>query len=146
MLFICTNDRIFNELCAFARELVQYGKVVDMLIYINEKKLEPIYISRKGVSYYCRKDLKWTGRPKGEIIEKFINFKSDLLIVPVFEQAFHIKWIASLCDTKMIVAPFSGTNNWANILLKLENNNIEEFIKQTVHYLKMINNKQNTEL
>ena len=139
LLFIRKNDFIADELSAFARELVQLGKVVDVLIYVPKNKLDEGFKRRKSVEYYCKKDLNWYGKPKREIIENFISTKSDLLIIPVFEDVFHIKWLASMCNVKMIVAPFTESNNWANTLIKLEDENIEQFIQQTVHYLKMIN-------
>ena len=139
LLFTRTSDFFADELSSFARELVKQGKIVDVLIHIDRKKLDDSYKNRKNVEYYCRKDLTWLGKPKLETVENFIITKSDLLIVPVFEEILHIKWISVMCNTKMIVAPFSEKNQWANILIKLGDNSIEQFLEQTVHYLKMIN-------
>lgn len=140
LLFTRYDDTTADIMSRFARELVKQNKKVDVLIYVNKKKLDPLFENRNSVAYFSRKDVSWLGKPKSELVKEFMNKKSDLLFVPVFEPAFVIKRIAVMCKTKTIAAPFSPANDWANVLIKLENRNIDDFFTQTIRYLDIINN------
>lgn len=141
ILFNRTNQTEVGILDYFIDKLIESGKQVELLNYVDSKKNDTdIEINRK-YSYFYRKDLNWFGKPHDKVYHKFIEQTSDLLIVIDFNDMFHFRWIATLSRAQTIATVYSQNNKWANILLKIERDNIEHFLEQVVHYLKLINVK-----
>ena len=141
ILFNRTSQKQADEMAKFAKFLIDEGKKVDVLIFIDSKKLDETFQNRPGITYYSRQNLNWYRKPSGTTIQDFVDRDSDLMIVPEFNNLFHFTWLATLCKAKTIVAPYSDRNQWASILLKIENNNTNTFLQQAIHYLGFINNK-----
>ena len=141
ILFHRSNQAEADTMAKFARFLLDEGKKVDVLIFVDSKKIDETLQNRTGLTYYCRKNLNWFGKPKDEFFNEFIKQPSDLLIVADFYKHFHFKWIATLSKSKSVVAPFNEDNNWATLLIKIDNNNLDNFLKQSIHYLGFINKK-----
>jgi len=130
-----------DEMVKFVKFLLEEGKKVDVLIFVDAKKLDETFQNRPGITYYCRKDLNWFGKPTSIAVEEFLSRDADLLIVPEFTDIFHFTWIATLSKAKSVVAPYSDWNTWATMLLKIEGKDINSFLQQAIHYLGFINQK-----
>lgn len=141
ILFYRANQAQADTMSKFAKFLLDEGKSVDVLIFVDAKKVDPSLQDRKGIKYYCRKQVNWFGKPAVDVYSDFVSQTSDLLIVVDFENRFHFQWIATLSKAKTIVAPFHNDNLWATLLLKIKGNDVNEFLQQVIHYLGFINKK-----
>ncbi|HOG20605.1 MAG TPA: hypothetical protein PKW37_09215 [Salinivirgaceae bacterium] len=141
LLFNRINDAQADIMSRFARFLLDEGKSVEVLIYVDTKKLDPDFQNRKGISYFCRKQLNWYGKPKEEAYINFVSRQSDLMVVADFNNSFHSQWIATLSKAKTIVAPFNECNKWATLLIDTTKNDYNEYLQQVVHYLGIIKTK-----
>src|ERR1039457_7161952 len=66
---------------AFAENLRNMGKTVDILGYVSDKKIESIPIAiGTGIQVFNKKNLNWTRVPEGEAVEKFAKQNFDLLV------------------------------------------------------------------
>ncbi len=141
ILFNRTNQAQADIMSKFAKFLLDEGKSVDVLIFVDTKKIDPNLQDRKGLKYYCRKQLNWFGKPASDVYRDFILQPSDLLIVADFDNRFHFQWIATLSKAKSIVAPFHERNKYATLLLKIKGDDVNEYLQQVIHYLGFINRK-----
>jgi len=141
ILFNRINDTQADIMSRFARFLIDEGKSVEVLIYVDTKKMPSDFQNRKGISYFCRKQLNWYGKPKEEAYINFISRETDLMVVVDFDNSFHSQWIATLSKAKTVVAPFDENNKWATLLIESTNNNYNEYLQQIIHYLGIIKTK-----
>jgi hypothetical protein len=141
ILFNRIDDTQADIVSKFVHFLLDEGKSVEVLIYVDAKKMAPGFQNRKGIKYFCRKQLNWYGKPKEEVYTNFISKQADLMVVVDFDNSFHSQWIATLSKAKTIVAPFSENNKWATLLIESTKNNYNEYLQQLIHYLDIIKTK-----
>lgn len=131
-----------------AREKVQFAQVirknwaipkVKILCLVDVRKEQEWFSQYPGVQFIVGSELNWYYKPK----ETLIKDQVDLLISIDMEPTIAATFASVITKAKMKVSPWSElTAPYFDFFIKLnKDNTLNEFIKQTEHYLKLMNNK-----
>lgn len=117
------------------------GKHVEVLVF-SPFSLKKWSWTPSGIPYISKEDLTWSGTPKPETVNSFLNPEYDAIFVIDFDNTFLSEWFGTLSRAKVIAAPLHENNQWATFMIEAPKNDIKTFIEQSVRYLKVINPNQ----
>jgi hypothetical protein len=138
------NTKHVGDISSFIGKLSDKGVKVTLLIYAGNKKLEEVDTKLKGI-YFNDKDLNWMKFPVKTELRRLFAEDFDLMIDATMKTYFPLRVISSLSRAKFKVAKNEGYRaEIADLLISLQSeNDFQEFLKQTIHYLNSINSKPN---
>jgi len=117
---------------------------VQVLGFVDGKEI-PDYINPKlDFYYFCRKDLNWHFKPVKQEVDNFVKEDFDLLIDLSRAKEIPLNFVVKKSKSKFKIGRYS---NYAESLfdfmvdISVENNKTN-FIKQLIHYLKLINRNE----
>lgn len=140
------ND-IFEVIQNFIRELINEGKKVKTVGYVDLKTIPDHFLLRKGVSFFCREELNWYSVPEADFIDQFINEEFDLLIDLSLINYFPVEYIFALSRARFKVSRFNEGNSHADLCIDIKSKtDISYLIQQLNHYLRQIKSNQNMKL
>ena len=140
ILFNSPDNKSFETIKEFLAHLSQQGIKVIALGYIPSKKIPENFLMRKGINFYCNKDLNWYYKPKSELVEQFIQTKFDILFDLSIKDYFTVNYVGSLCNAAFKVGRQSE-NSYHDLVIDIsKNNTVEYLIEQINHYLNILNN------
>jgi len=109
--------------------------------YVPSKKIPEQFLMRKGINFYCNKDLNWYYKPKNEIVEQFISQDFDILFDLSIDEYFTIKYIGTLSKAQFKVGK-NNTNSYHDMVFDInQNKSIDYLVEQIKHYLSILNNQ-----
>ncbi len=138
---------IFNaenkEFYAAAKEFMNYiderGIKINALSFVSKSELIGYFPYRKGVEYFGMDKLSWTGKPKEEGVEEFIERPLDILIDISLANSFPNEYVFALSKAKFKICNNSLIEKYADFVLQLKNKeDIDTYIEQIKHYLESI--------
>ena len=147
IIYELKDEQTYNHINRFVK-LLQDKQITVKAIGYFDGNIRPIYaIEKLSLDYYDRKDLNWYAKPKGNYVSDFIKTDFDILIDLSLNELFQTKYIAGLSKAKFKVGK-DGENNKAIFDLMIDINSkttLDEFITLIIHYLSIINKKDNEE-
>jgi len=147
IIYILNDEQTYNHITRFIKFLQDKQINVKAIGYFDGN-IRPIYaIEKLSLDYYDRKDLNWYGKPKGNYVTDFCKTDYDILIDVSLIDIFQTKYIAAFSKAKFKVGK-DGENNKSIFDLMIDINpktTLDEFITLIIHYLSIINKKDNEE-
>ncbi|MCF6243323.1 MAG: hypothetical protein L3J74_18550, partial [Bacteroidales bacterium] len=134
------EDKVFY---AAAKEFMNYiderGIKINALSFVPKSDLIGYFPYRKGVEYFGMDKLAWTGKPKEEGVEEFIERPFDILIDISLTGSFPNEYVFALSKAKFKICNNSSIEKYADFVLQLKNKeDIDNYIEQIKHYLESI--------
>ena len=113
---------------------------VDVLGFVNKKKMEAFHLSTIHVNYFNLKHLNLFAIPASQKTTRFISKKYDMLINLSFNNSFPTRYLALKSNSKYRIGAFSKRYQFNyDLMFKLKVSSIEYFITHLITYLELIN-------
>ncbi len=127
------NDIIITK---FAENLRKQGKTVDLLGFINDKKID----HKADVIVFNTKNLSWTQVPVDDRVEKFADKNFDLLFAAFIDENLPLEYVARISKAKWRVGSFAESKtDYYELMINLGgNNDLQYFLDQSTHFLNQI--------
>lgn len=89
---------------------------------------------------YNLKNITWTGKPFGEKIEEFINYKFDLMIILTKKMLPHFEYIVAHAQSKFLIGPsIDHAEKYFNITVdSAENETTDDQLKKIIKAINKI--------
>lgn len=140
ILFNSPDDESFIRVKDFLSFLSTHNLKVIALGYVPSNKIPENLLLRKGINFFCDKDLNWYYKPKNEAINQFINHQFDILIDLSLNDYFPLYYIGCLSDSSFKIGRQSEKYQYQDLMINIrKNHSIEYLIEQIRHYLTIIN-------
>jgi len=141
IIFSSIDEESFRVVKDFLSFLSSKDMKVIALGYVPSKKIPEQFLMRKGINFYCNKDLNWYYKPKNEIVEQFISQDFDILFDLSIDEYFTIKYIGTLSKAQFKVGK-NNTNSYHDMVFDInQNKSIDYLVEQIKHYLSILNNQ-----
>lgn len=121
----------------FAEMLRSKGKTVEIMAYINDKKVD----TKGDIAIFNPKTVNWYGIPLDERIEDFCKKPFDLLICAMLKENRPLEYIAYLSKAKYRVGPFDQQKTYCyDLMIEMgDKTDINYLLQQMAHFLENIN-------
>jgi hypothetical protein len=131
----------FSFLSRFYQTMHENKTEVKIIGYFNGKNLPNQYTAIRYLSVIKKDELDFFYRPLSREVNSFVNNKFDVLIDINFEKLFPLRYISSLSNAGLKVGLLEADSSNApfDLMMDIKNPiNVEDYIKQVMHYLEMI--------
>ena len=130
--------KLLKKLVAYFKDM---GKRVIALGYIDDKDPKNHLNTRLDFRFFTKKELNWVLKPDGLETNNFIDEKFDILLDLGVDYCLPIKYICGLSKASFKVGPQDKNSNlyYDMILDPGYNRTLENYIKNTEVYIKMVN-------
>lgn len=136
ILFDATDPSNRNKVLAYAQNMINNGKKVNLLGFVKNKQKDLTF----SFKYFTLNEVSWKMIPNSTEINQFMNKKFDILINLYFGKNNPIEYISALSKANLRVGPFSENSNCFDLMIDLPNNKgIDHLIKQVDFFLNRIN-------
>ncbi len=139
ILFDATQSEHHSIVTAYRQNLLNEGKTVEMLAYIDDKQDH----DQELFKYFNKKNISWTLEPKGNEIEQFINTPFDVLLNLHIQPVQPLEYISILSKAHLRVGQFrKNKEHCYDLMIDTANNDsLNNFIGQVDYMIKRINKK-----
>jgi hypothetical protein len=120
----------------FAEMLRNKGKKVDIIAYINDKKVD-----HKGdIEVFNPKAVNWYGVPLDDRVSAFCNKPFDLLICALLKESKPLEYIAYLSKAKYRIGPFDEQKTYCyDLMIEMgANSGLDYLLQQMIYFLEKI--------
>jgi hypothetical protein len=131
----------FGYLSKFHQRMSDNKAEVNILGYFSGNSLPNQYTAIRYLSIIKKEELNFFYQPVSSEINTFINKNFDVLIDLNFKKLLPLKYISSLSNARLKVGLFEPEtgNTTFDLMMEIKTPvNVEEYLKQVVHYLEMI--------
>lgn len=127
------NDIIITK---FAEHLRNEGKTVEILAFINDKKID----HKADIEVFNTNNINWNLTPADERVEKFAAKNFDLFLACFLEQNFPLEYVARVSAAKWRIGHFDETKtDYYEMMINTGGkNDLQYFLNQTTHFLNEI--------
>lgn len=140
IIFNSPDDEAFGTVKNFLSFLAANNLKVIALGYVPSNKIPKNLLLRKGINFFCNKDLNWYYKPQNEAINQFINHKFDILIDLSLNDYFPLYYIGSLSDSSFKIGRQSDNYPYQDLMINIgKNHSVDFLVEQIKHYLTIIN-------
>ena len=147
ILYDASTEDNFRQITALDKDLQNDKKKVKTLGYVIHKDLPEHCFPQLSFEFCTSKNFAWNQKPTTKNVIDFINERYDILIDFTPSDFFHVKFLNALSDAFFKVGRFHEKYiELYDLMIQIDDTTPqEEAVKQTIHYLKMINNDQSDE-
>lgn len=130
---LTANDTAIHQ---FAEQLRAKGKTVEILAFINYKKID----TKPGIELFNTKNLSWNLTPNDERVEKFTGKNFDLLLACFMDSNYPLEYIVRTSRAKWRVGHFSEkkTDFYEMMINTDSKKELPYFLEQATHFLNAI--------
>jgi len=140
IIFNSPDEASFSIVKNFLSFLANNNLKVFALGFVPEKKIPKNLLLRKGINFFCKKDLNWFYKPKNEVIHQFMQQHFDILIDLSLKEYFPLYYIGQLSNSSFKIGRQSEKYQYQDLMIDIgKNHSIEYLIEQIKHYLTLIN-------
>ena len=127
------NDIIITK---FAGGLRKDGKTVDILGFVNDKKID----HKADIIVFNSKNLAWTRVPVDERVEAFAGKNFDILLACFIGENFPLEYVAAISNARWRVGVYdeNKTDRYDMMINLGDKNDIQYFLEQATYFLKQI--------
>ena len=136
VIYDSTNPDHDITITKFAEMLRNKGKTVEIIAYINDKKVD-----HKGdITIFNSKVVNWYGIPLEARVNAFCEKQFDLLICALTSDSKPLEYMAYLSKAKYRVGPFDANKtNCYDLMIQMGNKKeLSYLLQQMVHFLENI--------
>ncbi len=144
ILYDASTEKQYQIITHLVRDLQQDQKKVKTLGYVVQKQM-PDYSFPKLTFEFCNsKDFAWNQKPKSLNVKDFISNDYDLLMDLTPSDFFHIKFLVAESAAHFKIGRYAEKYlDLYDLMIQVEDTSpLDEVIKHSIYYLKMINNDQ----
>jgi hypothetical protein len=145
LIYDASDEKLHNVVCDFVKYFQENMKIVKAIGYVSYSRLPHYCFPKLSFDYFTRKDLNWYFKPTPQRVQDFINEEYDIVIDLTMKDNFALQYIAGLSHGKFKVGRYS--NKYSGIydfMLDVDENiTLEKFIKESIHYLSILNKNPN---
>ncbi len=143
VIFQATDNKDFESVNEFIKELKAEGKEISVIGYIESEKIPDSYLLRKGYQFFCTKQLNWYYSPKLPFIDDFIEKEFDLLINLSLDNLFPLYYLFALSKARLKAGKHFDSSEYSDLSIDIKNRrDVRYLTEQITHYLKIINQKE----
>ena len=143
IIYTVYSEETYKKVEAFAQSLKQKDRYIHTLGFVPYK-IAPLYIiPTLATDFFTSKDVNWFGKPVNAYVTDFLKRDFDILINLCLEENFTLQYISGLAKAKFKVG-ISGIRSveyYDFIIDTKADVSLDDFISEVVHYLKIINTK-----
>ncbi len=129
VLFDATDTNISQQALTYIKKLTKQAKSVKTLGFVNIKEIK----TELPFDSFCKKDLDWLWRPKGEIAVHFKQQKFDLLINLCQRDCLPLEYLAASIDANYKIGALTDYPN--NYDLMLDSKSFDKYLEQVNFFL-----------
>ena len=136
----------FASLSKFYQKMHEKNIEVKILGYFPGKELPDIYTAIRYLTCFRKKELNMFYHPISFETDYFIRNRFDILIDINFKKSIPLLYITSLSNASFKVGLFESESDGTPFDLMMDIKNpvdVDNYLSQIVHYLKMINSGTN---
>jgi hypothetical protein len=139
LIFNATSPSSLEEVKKIVGSLQSQSAHVFVIGFLDDKKSIDINILRSGFNFFSVANLTWFYKPVIPFIDDFLNRRFDILFDLDLENAYPLRYIATLSKAGMKVGRYFEGCEYLDFMIKLEpDNSIKYLIEQSVYYLNML--------
>ena len=135
VLFDATELSHRERIIQFSEDLKSKDKKVKLLGFFNNKQ----EVSNFPFNAFNKNDIDWLMRPKGEVVQSFMNTDFDLLIGVYEGNNLPLEYIAALSKAHLRVGPYTDNIYCYDLMIDTDKQNLDNYISQMEFYLKRLN-------
>ncbi len=141
IVFDASKPEGFQHVTKF-RKYLSSRKISSVIIgYVDADDISGELILWENCHFFCRKDLDLLYRPKKPQVLSFIHENTDILFDLCLTTHFPLQYISALTPSSFKVGKYSDSPNDLDLMINIkENQDIEYFIDQIIHYVNLLNN------
>jgi hypothetical protein len=138
ILFDATELNHRETVAQFSKELKARNKKVKLIGFFDNKQ----EVSNFPFKAFNKNDIDWLMRPKGQIVENFMNNTFDLLIGIYEGNNLPLEYIAALSKAHLRVGPYTDNTYCYDLMIDTDKRNLKNYIKQVEFYLNKMNSSK----
>lgn len=135
ILFDATELNHRERVLQFSKDLKAKDKKVKLLGFFNNKQ----EVTNFPFKAFNKNDIDWLMRPKGEVIQSFMNADFDLLMGIYEGKNLPLEYIAALSKAHLRVGPYTDNIYCYDLMIDTDRQNLDNYISQMEFYLKRLN-------
>ena len=120
------------------QEFSSYGIRCEAIGYYNDKNLPLEYAPKASHIVICQVDLMWSGIPKADEVEKFINTEFDILLDLSRSNVLIFRYISSLSKAEFKIGSFHYEKDPYDFVFIEETSSDQSFVDQVFKFLRSI--------
>jgi hypothetical protein len=120
IVYDATEPASFEVIRDLGKLLSGKAEKVDILGFVNSKKLDDQYLYRKGLDIISLNDLNWFHKPISPVAEKFIKEPYDLLLNLSLNDYFPILYIVTLSSAAFKAGRFTPSDESLDFMIDIE--------------------------
>lgn len=143
VVYFLPEEAVYNTISKFVNKLQTAGKNVKALGYVESKQLTGQFLPKLSYDFLYPAGLGWNLKPTSTAARDFIATEFDILIDLSMIDLLPLNFITGLSKAKF-KAGLQSRERSAHLDLMIslkEGDSLDELIKQTDHYLSIINRK-----
>lgn len=143
IVYFLPEEAVYRTISKFVKKLQESGKNVKALGYVENKQLTGQFLPKLSYDFLYPGGLAWNFKPNAIEARDFIAMEFDILIDLSMEDFLPVHFITGLSKAKFkagLQSPDRSAHLDLMISLK-DGDGLDELIKQTDHYLSIINRK-----
>ncbi len=148
ILYEATQDRDYELIKNYVKDLRSYSKDVLSLGFYNRKELPETRYMKLGLDFFTLKSLNWKMKPGHPIVTNFMNREFDILICMNLDRSIPIRYVASLTNARFKIGRYDPVcSRIFDFMIKVEEKpELRIMIEQVNYYLKLIRNEKYQEI
>lgn len=144
ILYDATDDKDFELVKAYTRNLMTHSKEVVALGYYGENELPGKRLMKLGLDFFAKKALNWKMRPSNPIVNNFINKPFDVLLLLNTHKCIPLVYAAMESKASFKIGRYeSGLTGLLDFMVKDDGKpGMKELLNHINHYLMLIKNEK----
>lgn len=145
IIYKLEDEPTYNHITRFVK-ILQDKQINVKAIGYFEGNIRPLWaIEKLALDFYDKKDINWFNKPGGSYVNEFLKTEFDILIDLSLEDIYQTKYISTLSKSKFKVGKGGDVNKEIfDLMIDINvKTTLDEFITLIIHYLSIINKKEN---
>ena len=117
------------------QEFSSFGIKCEAIGYYDEKNLPLEYAPKTSHIVICQADLMWSGVPKAEEVERYVNDEYDILLDLSRSDKLVFKYIASLSKAQFKIGSIRYEKDPYDLVFIANSNSDQSFVDQVFQFL-----------
>lgn len=136
ILFDATDPSGFEPVKSLVSQLTDRGIQVQIIGFVNDKKVPDAYLLRRSFNFISRNELSWIYRPTSDFVDDFIKTPFDILFNLDLKNFYPTRYITTLSRAKFKAGLYQDDNEFLDFMISLKPNpSLENLIFQLLSYL-----------
>lgn len=143
ILFHHIDNESFITVKEFIKDITKENRQIYAIGYIEAMEVPDFYLLKRGIEFFCLKDLNWLFKPELDFLEVFAEKEFDLLINLSIDDYFPVEYIYALSKARFKIGKHSDNYEYADLSIDIKDSrDINYLVQQISYYLKIINKKR----